>query len=324
MQTFMITGYCMKRTALILLLVLAACSPKKEEPEVTTDGKVSNAVYFDILENATKNIQSGNEAKAETYLNQAINIAPQMPMAYYMKGILYYNRSDIEKSGKLFAGALVRCNDEERKQLIADLDALTALPVSEEENRLIEKAEKANVKEVLSITDKTLALNTMNTDSYFLRAEAYEKSGNNNKAEAAYLSVLQIHPAHLKSLNALNLLYKKTRKPDKRVQILETTMSFFGKNPETMHEIADIYMLQDKKNQAVIIHERNIAEFPEYYPAFYELAKIYATEEKKEKALSRLKIFTEADKNKSFPAYASRQTFEEYSQKARSLVDSLN
>ncbi len=312
----------MKRIVILFLILIVSCSSKKENPEVANDGKVSNAVYFDILENATKNIESGNTKEAVTYLDQAIHIAPQMPMAYYMKGILYYNDQEAEKAGSFFTKALQRCNKEELPRLITDLESVTGMPVTEKEGELIKKAALSTHKESINLLTEALSLNELNINSHFLIAEAHASNENYSKARDHFETVLTIHPAHKDTLVALSHLYDILDEDNERIVVIEKRMKYYGVDPELRHEIADIYLSMDLQDKAVIMHERNANEFDTYYPSFFVLGKMYLESDQKEKAKNRLQIFLSEDTD-NYPVYASRGSFTEYQEKAKRLIDSI-
>ncbi|MFW6366161.1 MAG: tetratricopeptide repeat protein, partial [Spirochaetota bacterium] len=218
----------MKRWTLLIVFLCTFCTQNESSAPSDNETRLSDAVYFDLLQQATNHLQSGKLKEAEQTLIKAETIAPRLPMAYYMRGILYYNQKDPESAGSYFMKALFRCTQDELPGLITDLDSLTSLPLSEEENRLIRKAENSSPESAIEHLTGALSLNGMNVLSHYLIGRAYRSLDKTKKAAYHFERAVLIHPAHRKSLTALTNIYENNGRMDKYTATLEKRMRFYG------------------------------------------------------------------------------------------------
>jgi Tfp pilus assembly protein PilF len=279
----------MKYYILILLVLIVSCS-KGEEP--TFDPPTTEA-YFDMLEQATNYLHNGNIQKAEDILIQAQNIGPQLPMAYYMRGILYYQKGEINRSHDFFRDAILRAEQEERISLIMEINSLTSFPNSEEINSLIQNAQE-NPAANISNLNEVLKTSPNNTDALSLLGDANQKS-NPAKSIEYYERVLKIHPAHTRALEQLTQLYESQQDDEKLIQNLEARMKYYGVTPQLRHKLAKKNIEKNKLNEAITLLERNTNEFEDYFESFILLAEIYTDKKEKKKAKRKLKLFSEID-----------------------------
>jgi Tfp pilus assembly protein PilF len=305
----------------LVLLAIISCSEKPSDPSQQNDSS-PDTVYFDLLQRATAYVQSGKLEKAEQTLSQAENIEPKLPMAYYMHGILYYNQRDVDNSSEYFTKALQRCNEEEMPKLISDINSLTSLPDTEEEDELIKKAREAELIQQRTLLQKALEINNYNSYSSFLLAENYKKSGNESKAMALYKKVIALHPAHKGALTGLSELYKKSDK-ELYKKTLKQRMQYFGVKPDIRHLLAILYYDENDVDKAVIMLERNNNDFPDYYLSYYLLGEIYIKQKNTDMARQKLVVFSDNQEQKYFSGVTDSREYKDYKTKALKLIRNI-
>lgn len=308
----------------IIMFLFSCKSDKSTEIEPVIENL---NVYSNALEQATESIQNGDIEKAKSTLERAKTLAPKQPMAYFMSGTLYYMTGSFIESGMEFKNTLLRLKEDEKSDVIKQIDALTTAAQSKEETAYIKKGIQALSGKNYAQAEKTLlkayALNKGNCASIHSLALAYKGSNKTDDAISLLEEGRQINPANLDILNSLQKIYFDKQDYSQEALIIAEKKEYYPSNPQDNFDYAVALHSDNKDDEALIVLMENYNSFPDFSPTYYLLGKIFFIQHENEKAKSNLSLFMDKEDKEQFKNLYVYSTFDEIQSDTKVMLSQL-
>ena len=285
---------------LLTLLFLIPASCKKDKPQTTQSSGNESEIYYNTLDRATRAFEQENYKETEKLIKRAASLAPGMPMAYYMYGMLYIHSHDYLKAGEKFEMALKRSTLSEKERLIKEIDSMTGYIADEDDANSLEKAfilaEKDNHGKSLVIAEKLLAKYPYNPEILYLCGTCGIKTGKNDSF-LLLEKAIKVHPAHQLSFNSLINYYKESRSDKKLTELYATYIDYFGESADICTDYAiHVYNCGDI-DKSLVLFDQNIDKFPDYHINHFFAGKIHYSLSKTELSRKHLSAFIKMSKD---------------------------
>lgn len=224
-------------------------------------------------------MQAGNFAKATSYLEQAVQLAPDVAVLRTSLGLSRLQQGETAKG-------------------IAELERATEL--DPKSDRALTALAQAEVK--LKHFDKALAatarLETLKPDdpqSYNLKATVLLAKGDVPAARAAFEKALQVKPTFFPAAANLAKLDVMEKKPEAARKRFEAILEKDKKNFGAMGALAELAMLDKRPDEATTWLEKAQAENPDAIAPVLKLGNHYLATKQEKKALTLARKFQAAN-----------------------------
>ncbi len=158
--------------------------------------------------------------------------------------------------------------------------------VSQFIHRSNEAFQAGNYADVLRLTDHALAHNSNSADAYFLRGRVYFELEQWQKAEAAYLSVMDLEPAYPGVLHNLgNVYYFQRQYRNALAQFLQAVKADAA--PNSWHAVGAVYNALSRPDSAAAAFEQAIRLDSSYAPVHSSFADFLEEQGHYSEALTR-------------------------------------
>jgi tetratricopeptide (TPR) repeat protein len=128
----------------------------------------------------------------------------------------------------------------------------------------------------------------------FSLAEAYEKAGQLEKAEAVYSSLAQVNPADAKSYHRQSFrVYDLAKNYAKALVPAQKVIDLEPKNEMNHYYLGLTYFNLQKYDEAVAAFQQGLAVKPDFAHAWYQIGSSYIQQKKFKEAVAAYKKFTE-------------------------------
>lgn len=128
----------------------------------------------------------------------------------------------------------------------------------------------------------------------FSLAEAYEKAGQLEKAEAVYNILAEINPAEAKTYHRQSFhIYVAAGKYDRAIVPAKKVIDLEPKNEWNYYHLGTTYHNLQKYDEEVAVFQQGLAVKPDFAHAWYQVGSAYIQQKKFKEAVAAYKKFTE-------------------------------
>ncbi len=128
----------------------------------------------------------------------------------------------------------------------------------------------------------------------FSLAEAYEKAGQLENAEAVYSALAEINPAEARTYHRQSFrMYDGAGKYDKAVIPANKVIDLEPKNETNYYYLGMTYFKAQKYNESIAAFQQGLAVKPDFAPAWFQVGSAYFNQKKFKEAIGAYKKFAE-------------------------------
>lgn len=217
----------------------------------------SSNLELDYLEAAMADIESGNNQRALTTLNELIDIRPDAAIAYDLKGLVLQRQGNLHEAMDAFKTAT---------KLQPDF-AIAWYNLGQVEHQL------QNFDAAKAHLDQAILLQTDLTKAYFERAQVYKAMGKPEAALSDYNTVIQQEGAnYLEAYVNRGLTRKALGDFNGALADLERAIREFPENAELYKNRGNVYLLFGLHRNAIDDFTKAIQLNPSFAEAYYNRA----------------------------------------------------
>ena len=248
--------------------------------------KSDSVNFVKILEDLSIVIHK-DEAKALELIETAKLINSVSPEPYIYRGLLYFNKENIEGSYKEFLRAIKLSDKVTKKIYIQMINQLTGTFKSQEESDFYDEGysfiEKRKPTKAVDIFLKAIKLNSFNYKLFFELGYAYIDTGDFKKAIYYLEKSRTINPVNHQTIKELRYCYAEIKRIDLTQSLILDEILIYGENPASYHELGYAQYASENIKDAIFTLEKNIEQFPSFYNSYYSLGQLYYREKMKDK-----------------------------------------
>jgi len=225
-------------------------------------------------------------AEAVAALQKALELNPGAKEAYLALGEAYEGSRDFTKAGEAY----------EKYAAAGAADPLTVYQRLGSAWTNAEKFDKAAAAlaeaQMLQPRDLTILGNL---------AQAYQKAGNLEQAEATYKKLAEINPEKADNYYAwIMKIYIDGQKPDKAIEAAKRITELKPKDEQGFYNLGYMYQQSQKYQEAIEAFNKALAVKPNYDLAYFQIGVCYYSLKRYADALPPFKKVTEIDANNSY------------------------